>query len=138
MIAWFPKAWRFRGAASMEGYLDDLWNSSLRLLEPDERKRAGLLKDEVMDEKMRELAAYERQEILYHCVRRFEERHEELAQTLCIEAGKPIRDSRGEATRLIDTFRIAAEEAVRITGEVLPLDITARARGYPGMCIRIF
>jgi acyl-CoA reductase-like NAD-dependent aldehyde dehydrogenase len=82
---------------------------------------------------MAELPAYRRQEILYHCVKRFEERKEELAQLLCAEAGKPIRDSRGEVTRLIDTFRIAAEESVRQLGEVLPLDISARARDYQGM-----
>ncbi len=35
--------------------------------------------------------------------------------------------------RLIDTFRIAAEESVRITGEVMELEISARARGYRGM-----
>ena len=78
------------------------------------------------------LAAYERQAVLEHCVARFRERAEELAQALCIEAGKPIRDSRGEVGRLIDTFRIAAEESVRIGGEVMPLDITPRARGYRG------
>ena len=86
---------------------------------------------------MRELPAYERQRALYHCVRRFEERAEELAQALCIEAGKPIRDSRGEVARLIDTFRVAAEESVRITGEVLPLDISPRARHYSGMWKRV-
>ena len=37
-------------------------------------------------------AAYARQEVLSHCVRRFEERFEELAMSLCIEAGKPIKD----------------------------------------------
>jgi hypothetical protein len=36
----------------------------------------------------------------------------------CIEAGKPIKDSRGEVSRLIDTFRIAAEESVRIDDKV--------------------
>ena len=39
--------------------------------------------------------------------------------------------------RLIDTFRIAAEESVRITGEVLPLDISPRARNYTGMWKRV-
>jgi acyl-CoA reductase-like NAD-dependent aldehyde dehydrogenase len=53
--------------------------------------------------------------------------------SLCIEAGKPIKDSRGEVGRLIDTFRIAAEEAVRINGEVINLEISARARGYFGV-----
>ena len=58
LIAWFRKAWHFRGAASMEGFIENLWDSSLQLLEPEERKRAELMKDEVMDEKMRQLAAY--------------------------------------------------------------------------------
>jgi len=82
---------------------------------------------------MRRMAAYERQSVLNHCVRRFEQRFDELAMSLCIEAGKPIKDARGEVSRLIDTFRIAAEESVRITGEVMDLEISARARGYRGM-----
>ncbi|MFH0909678.1 MAG: aldehyde dehydrogenase family protein [bacterium] len=88
-------------------------------------------------EPMRKMPSYKRQEILNHCVRCFAERAEELAQALCIEAGKPIKDSRGEVTRLGDTFRIAAEEAVRIGGEVLPLDISDRAAGYFGMWKRV-
>jgi acyl-CoA reductase-like NAD-dependent aldehyde dehydrogenase len=84
-------------------------------------------------EPMARMAAYERQAVLAHCVTRFTERFEELALALCVEAGKPIRDSRGEVGRLIDTFRIAAEESVRIVGEVQPLDISPRAKGYQGM-----
>lgn len=86
---------------------------------------------------MRKLGAYERQAALYHCVQRFTEQAEELALALCIEAGKPIKDSRGEVTRLIDTFRVAAEESVRLTGEVLPMDISPRARNYSGMWKRV-
>ncbi|MEE9603140.1 MAG: aldehyde dehydrogenase family protein, partial [Thermoguttaceae bacterium] len=88
-------------------------------------------------EPMRRLPPYERQATLNHCVSRFEERREELAMSLCIEAGKPIRDSRGEVSRLIDTFRIAAEESVRIGGEVMNLEISPRARGYRGMFRRV-
>jgi acyl-CoA reductase-like NAD-dependent aldehyde dehydrogenase len=86
---------------------------------------------------MRELGSWQRQAVLQHCVERFSERSEELAMALCIEAGKPINDSRGEVTRLIDTFRVAAEEAVRITGEVLPLDISERAKAYRGQWKRV-
>ena len=86
---------------------------------------------------MARMAAYERQAVLSHCVTRFTERADELAQALCIEAGKPIRDSKGEVTRLIDTFRIAAEESVRLGGEVQPLDISARAKGYQGIWKRV-
>ncbi len=78
-----------------------------------------------------------RRDVLDHCVRRFSERQEELALALCIEAGKPIRDARGEVTRLIDTFRIAAGEATRIDGEVIELQVSARTRGYRGMVKRV-
>ncbi|MFM7350482.1 MAG: aldehyde dehydrogenase family protein [Erythrobacter sp.] len=88
-------------------------------------------------EPMARLASYEKQDVLMHCVRRFKERSEELAYALCVEAGKPIKDSEGEVSRLIDTFRIAAEEAVRNYGEVQPLDISARAKGYMGMWKRV-
>ena len=80
---------------------------------------------------------YERQAVLNHCVQRFTERFEELAHALCVEAGKPIKDARGEVSRLIDTFRVAAEESVRIGGEVMNLEIAPRARGYRGMYKRV-
>ncbi len=86
---------------------------------------------------MARMASYERRNVLQHCVDRFIERQDELAYALCIEAGKPINDSRGEVGRLIDTFRIAAEESVRMTGEVQPLDISPRARGYQGIWKRV-
>jgi len=89
------------------------------------------------EEAMRDFPAYARQDVLNHCASRFEERAEELAQTLCVEAGKPIKDSRGEVTRLIDTFRIGAEEATRIYGEVMPMDISPRAANYSGMWKRV-
>ena len=85
---------------------------------------------------VRRLAAFERQAVLQHVVERVTQRHEEMAQALAIEAGKPIRDARGEVTRLIDTFRIAAEEAVRIGGEWLPLDVSPRAAGYQAIVRR--
>ena len=85
------------------------------------------------EEAMAAMPAYRRQEILNHCVNRFTERAEELAQILCIEAGKPINDSRGEVVRLIETFKIAAEEAVRFGGEYMPLDRSPRTTGYVSM-----
>ncbi len=86
---------------------------------------------------LREMAPYERQAVLNYCVARFSERADELAQALCVEAGKPIKDSRGEVSRLVDTFRIAAEESVRIDGVIPELQISARARGYSGMVKRV-
>lgn len=88
-------------------------------------------------EAMAALPAWRRQEILLHVVRRLEGSQEELAQILCVEAGKPIKDARVEVIRAIDTFRIAAEEAVRIYGEYLPLDISPRAEGYEAIWKRV-
>ena len=88
-------------------------------------------------EPMAEMASYERQAVLDHCVTRFRERFDELAWALCVEAGKPIADAEGEVTRLIDTFRIASEESTRNYGEIQPLDISPRAKGYIGMWKRV-
>ena len=82
---------------------------------------------------LRKVPPYERRAVLMHCVKRFEERKEELAMSLCIEAGKPIKDARGEVGRLIDTFQIAADEAVRMGGEVMNLELSPRGKGYRGM-----
>jgi acyl-CoA reductase-like NAD-dependent aldehyde dehydrogenase len=86
---------------------------------------------------MAEMASFERRAVLEHVLTRVGERQKELAELLCIEAGKPIKDARGEVTRLMDTFRVAMEEATRIGGEVMPLDITQRTRGYRGFTKRV-
>ena len=86
---------------------------------------------------MRRMPPYARQAVLDHCVRAFTARADELARSLCVEAGKPIRDARGEVSRLIDTFRIAAEESVRIEGAVMNLEIAPRTKGYRGMFQRV-
>lgn len=87
---------------------------------------------------MAQLAPYERQHILEHCIQRFEARADELAMLLCVEAGKPITDARGEVTRLIDTFRVASAEAINIdVGDTLELATTARAHGYRGFTRRV-
>lgn len=92
---------------------------------------------EASQQALSKMKPYERQDILNHCVKRFQERFDELAYALCIEAGKPIKDARGEVSRLIDTFRIAAEESVRMKGEVMNLEIAPRAAGYQGMYKRV-
>ncbi|MEO8461464.1 MAG: aldehyde dehydrogenase family protein [Dokdonella sp.] len=98
---------------------------------------AGIAAAVGAQEPMRKFAPYRRQAVLEHCVTRFRERQDELAMSLCIEAGKPIKDAMGEVTRLIDTFKVAAEEAVRIGGEVLNLEISERAKGYRGFTKRV-
>jgi len=86
---------------------------------------------------MRDFKPWARQAVLQHCARRFEERRDELAEALCIEAGKPIKDAAGEVTRLVETFRIAAEESVRINGETFNMELASRLDGYHGYTRRV-
>lgn len=88
-------------------------------------------------ESMRQLPPYVRRDILATAAGRLQERTEELARTVCVEVGKPIRDARSEVGRMVDTFLIAAEEAVRIPGEILNLEISPRCKGYRGMVRRV-
>jgi acyl-CoA reductase-like NAD-dependent aldehyde dehydrogenase len=109
-----------------------------RVAQADEKAILAAIEAAVAaQEPLRKMPAFERKEVLLHCVARFTEMKEELALALCVEAGKPIKDSRVEVMRLIETFQIAAEESVRFGGETLPLDISARARGYQGFTKRV-
>jgi acyl-CoA reductase-like NAD-dependent aldehyde dehydrogenase len=85
----------------------------------------------------RRMPSYARSAALQHVVAGISRRREELARVMAIEAGKPIRDARGEVSRAIDTFRIASEEACRIYGEYMSLDISPRAAGYEGIWKRV-
>jgi acyl-CoA reductase-like NAD-dependent aldehyde dehydrogenase len=86
---------------------------------------------------MAAMKPYQRRAVLEHCVESMRKRKHELAYALCVEAGKPIKDSQGEAERLIDTFRIAADESTRLDGEVVNLEISERTRGYRGFVKRV-
>ncbi len=91
----------------------------------------------VASPKMAAMPAYERREVLLHCVRRFHERTEEMADLVSRESGKTLKEARAEVGRLIETFDIAAEEAVRIGGEVMPLDRSPRCQGYTSFSRRV-
>ncbi|HZO34139.1 MAG TPA: aldehyde dehydrogenase family protein [Gaiellaceae bacterium] len=73
-------------------------------------------------ETTRRLPSWQREQVLARISGGIAEQREELARTIALEAGKPIRTARVEVDRAVFTFRIAAEEAKRIYGEVVPLD----------------
>ena len=70
------------------------------------------------------LPAWRRAGILEHIAHRIDHDALDLARGIALEAGKPLSASRAEVERAVQTFRIAAEEAKRIGGELLPLDWT--------------
>ena len=70
----------------------------------------------------RKLPSWRRSQILERVGETIAERKEDLARTIALEGGKPIATARVEAERAAFTFKVAAEEAKRIYGEIVPLD----------------
>src|SRR6478609_7163332 len=84
----------------------------------------------------RTLPAYERGRILRDISAGIKARREELGRILATEAGKPIRDALVEVDRAVVTFRLGAEEAERMVGETIPLDINPASRDRVGITRR--
>ena len=83
---------------------------------------------------MAALEPFQKQKILLHCVKRFNEIREELTEILIAEVGKPRKAAGAEVERLINTFQIAADAVTQMDqGRILPLAVTAAASGYQGM-----
>jgi acyl-CoA reductase-like NAD-dependent aldehyde dehydrogenase len=87
-------------------------------------------------EETRHLPAYERGRILRAISAGIAARREELGAVICREAGKPIRDALVEVDRAALTFRLGAEEAERLVGETIPLDLLPASRGRVGITRR--
>ncbi len=87
-------------------------------------------------ERTKRLPAYKRYEILTEISAGIKQDREKIARILTLESGKPISDARVEVNRAVNTFRIAAEEAKRIEGNNIPLDIMAGSENRVGITQR--
>ncbi|MCW2793303.1 MAG: Aldehyde Dehydrogenase, partial [Nocardioides sp.] len=85
----------------------------------------------------RETTAHQRASALDHVSRRILERAEEIAEVITAENGKPIFWARGEVARAVSTFRWAAEEARRFSGELQRLDTDASSAGRMALTRRV-
>jgi len=84
----------------------------------------------------KKMPSYQRAEILSNIASKIKENQTELAEIITSEAGKPIKLSRTEVERAASTFSIASEEAKRIDGDYLTLDITSASKGRAGITRR--
>ena len=84
----------------------------------------------------RKLPAYERGRILREISAGVKARREELGRLIALESGKPIRDALVEVDRATLTFRLGAEEAERMTGELIPLDLMPASKDRIGITRR--
>lgn len=78
---------------------------------------------------LRSMPAYRRAEVLLRVARGIESNKEKFARTIALENGKPIRHARGEVERATQTVTTSAEEAKRIGGEMIPMDLAPGAEG---------
>jgi len=81
----------------------------------------------------RAMPRFRRAEICLGIAAGIEKRSDELAETIVKECGKPIQYAKGEVGRAVQTFTLAAEEARRLGGEIVPVDIEPRAEGYTSL-----
>ncbi len=86
---------------------------------------------------MKALPAYERASILMAASAALTARRDEIARTLAGEAGKPVKDATIEVERAAMTFHVAAEEARRLSGDVIPMDLAPHGKGRIGLTRRV-
>jgi acyl-CoA reductase-like NAD-dependent aldehyde dehydrogenase len=82
------------------------------------------------------LASFERKAILSQISDAIEAKRNQFAEMITSETGKPITYARGEVDRAVFTFSIAAEEAAKVGGEILPLDMNTASRGRTALVQR--
>jgi glyceraldehyde-3-phosphate dehydrogenase (NADP+) len=107
------------------------------VLADEARAEEAVVASEQAFERLRARSAYERQVVLARLAQEIEARQESFAELIAREAGKPIALAHAEVARAVSTFRLGAEEATRIHGEVMPLDIMPTTRGYLGAWARV-
>ena len=83
------------------------------------------------------LPAHERAAILDRVADLLRERQEEMAQTICSEAGKPIKTARVEASRAVSTYTFAAVETRKLAGDMVPMDASAAGEGKLAFTLRV-
>jgi acyl-CoA reductase-like NAD-dependent aldehyde dehydrogenase len=101
---------------------------------PDEARRAVDAAEQAMREP---LPPWRRADILERVSQLIREHAEELAQTICAEAGKPLKAARVEAARAVGTYALAAGEARRLTGESVPIAGTQFGDGHAAWTVRV-
>jgi acyl-CoA reductase-like NAD-dependent aldehyde dehydrogenase len=83
------------------------------------------------------LPAHERAAILDRTAALLSERSDEVARTISAEAGKPLKAARVEAARAVSTYTMAAVEARKLAGDVVPMDASAAGAGKLAFTLRV-
>jgi glyceraldehyde-3-phosphate dehydrogenase (NADP+) len=87
-------------------------------------------------ETTKKLSSYDRSKVLEKISDTIANKKEKLARSIVLTAGKTINSSRTEVSRAVSTFQIAAEEAKRMNGEIIPLDLSPETQKRWGLVRR--
>jgi len=137
----------------MDMYVDGKWATSPKLIEvisPYSREVIDTIPDATPQQieaalaaavkgaaAMARLTAFERSQIMNRAADILARQVEDIARTISLEEGKPLFESRGEAGRTPDIFRLCAFEGAQVRGETLPLDAHVGAAGKMGFTLRV-
>jgi acyl-CoA reductase-like NAD-dependent aldehyde dehydrogenase len=137
----------------MKMYIDGRWVESPRMtpvIAPYSREVVDTVPDATAEQveqtlaaaeksavAMAKLTAYERSQILNRAAEILAGRVEDFARTVSLEEGKPLSESRGEASRMPDLLRLCAFEGSQMRGETLPVDAQSGAAGKIGLTLRV-
>jgi acyl-CoA reductase-like NAD-dependent aldehyde dehydrogenase len=83
------------------------------------------------------LPAHKRAEILVRVAGQLGRRHDEVARLISDEAGKPMKAARVEAKRAMSTFTMAAVEARKLAGEMVPMEGSQAGEGKLAFTLRL-
>ncbi|MSR58870.1 MAG: aldehyde dehydrogenase family protein [Planctomycetaceae bacterium] len=86
---------------------------------------------------MRAMPAYDRSRILRKAAALMLEREADLGRTVSTEEGKILAEGIFEASRARETIDVSADEAKRLSSEVIPLDAAPGAKGKFGFTLRV-
>lgn len=98
-----------------------------------EELEKAIIAAEKVKEEMAFLPSFKKYEALMQIARGMQERREELAAALCLEACKPVTLARSEVDRAVQTFITAAEESKRLPGETMSIDWAPHGEGKEGI-----
>lgn len=84
-------------------------------------------------EQTKKLSSHERSLVLERISSEISQRSDEIAESIVLSSGKPIRYAKVETSRGVNTFKIASEEAKRLNGEIIPLDLSPQTKERWGL-----
>jgi len=116
--------------------IDGTWLAEIGLASTEQAREATHIAAQAFDQ-VRRQPAYERARLVRRIAEALDKRREELAQSICLEAAKPITAARVEVHRAIQTFTLSAEEVNHQFGEMLPLDLLPDAPSTSGTPMRM-